>query len=216
MSKLISCKACSKQIAKGVKKCPDCGKDQRNWLMRHKILSFLAGIILISIISASIGGGDTTTTTTDGEQTVKAKSKTEETIYKTGDTFKQGEQLEISVTDFEEMDSIGDPDLFGKKASEGGTLAAIQYTLKNISNEPVGMFDYPSVNLMDENGTKYDADVDASASYATETGIDDSKILSDLNPDITVTATSAFEISKEQFAKGKWYIQIGKAKVQIK
>ncbi|MDJ1630451.1 hypothetical protein QNN00_04875 [Bacillus velezensis] len=29
---LVSCKACGKEIAKGVKKCPNCGKDQRNFL----------------------------------------------------------------------------------------------------------------------------------------------------------------------------------------
>lgn len=31
MSKLVSCKACEQEIAKGVKKCPNCGKDQRNF-----------------------------------------------------------------------------------------------------------------------------------------------------------------------------------------
>ena len=44
---LVACKACEKEIAKGVKKCPNCGKDQRNWFMRHKILSFIGAIIII-------------------------------------------------------------------------------------------------------------------------------------------------------------------------
>lgn len=57
---------------------------------------------------------------------------------------------------------------------------------------------------------------DASGSYAVETKIDDSKILSDLNPGITVTGTEVYEISKDAFAKGKWYIQVGDQKVQIK
>lgn len=30
--KLVPCKACGQEIAKGVKKCPNCGKDQRNFL----------------------------------------------------------------------------------------------------------------------------------------------------------------------------------------
>ncbi|MBR8646362.1 hypothetical protein KEH51_29245, partial [[Brevibacterium] frigoritolerans] len=88
--------------------------------------------------------------------------------------------------------------------------------MKNVSDEPVGMFDYPTLNLVDEKGTKYESDIDASSNYTVETGIDNSKILSDLNPDISVTDTQVYEISKEKFATGKWYIQVGDAKVQIK
>nr|WP_289214195.1 hypothetical protein [Halobacillus campisalis] len=62
----------------------------------------------------------------------------------------------------------------------------------------------------------YDSDVDASSGYAVETDIDNSKILSDLNPDISVTAIEVYEVSKERFAQGKWYIQIGEEKVQLK
>ena len=54
MSQLVACKACGKEIAKGVKKCPNCGKDQRNWFMRHKILSFIGILVILGIIG-SIG-----------------------------------------------------------------------------------------------------------------------------------------------------------------
>ncbi|MEA4826468.1 MAG: hypothetical protein VB130_07525, partial [Clostridium sp.] len=54
MSKLIKCKTCGQEIAKGVKKCVHCGKDQRNFFMKHKILT---GIIVLAILGgiASIG-----------------------------------------------------------------------------------------------------------------------------------------------------------------
>lgn len=55
MEKLTNCKACGKEIAKGVKKCPHCGKDQRNFVMKHKIFSALAVIVII-IVASSIGG----------------------------------------------------------------------------------------------------------------------------------------------------------------
>lgn len=54
---MTNCKACNKEIAKGVKKCPNCGKDQRNFFMRHKILTG----ILVFVILASIGGGKSET-----------------------------------------------------------------------------------------------------------------------------------------------------------
>ncbi|MGF6950100.1 hypothetical protein QF028_002605 [Neobacillus sp. B4I6] len=209
MANLVKCKACGKEIAKGVKKCPHCGKDQRNWFMRHKIMTFIGAIILLAIIGSALSGGDDTAKDSNNKQGTK------ETVYKVGEVVKT-DNLEITVTKSEEKDVIGDPEFLGKKASEGATLVAIQYKMKNISDKPVGAFDYPTINLIDEKGTKYDPDVDASAAYATETGIDNSKIMSDLNPGITVTGTDVYEISKDQFAKGKWFIQIGDDKVQIK
>ncbi len=49
---MTKCKACGGDIAKGVKKCPHCGKDQCNFFMRHKIITgFLILIILGSVLS---------------------------------------------------------------------------------------------------------------------------------------------------------------------
>lgn len=208
MAELVKCKACNKEIAKGVKKCVGCGKDQRNWFMRHKIMTFIGAIILLVIV-VNMGGGS-------GDEKVTATNKTEkDTVYNVGDTIK-AKKLEVTVTKFEEMDQIGDPSFLGKKASDGGTLVAIQYTMKNVSDEPVGMFSYPSVNLVDEKGTKYDSDIDGTSAYAVETKIDNSKMFSDLNPDISVTSVKVYEVSKTKFAEGTWFIKIGDSKVKIK
>lgn len=219
MSQLVACKACGKEIAKGVKKCPNCGKDQRNWFMRHKILSFIGAIIVLSIIVSALGGGgeDTATDTGNNETTNQASKEAApaEKVYGLNEVV-PADQAEITVTKMEELSVIGDPDFLGKEASQGATLVAIQYTVKNVSDEPMGMFDYPTIQLVDEKGTKYDSDLDASGSYAVETGIDNSKVLSDLNPGITVTGTEVYEVSLDSFAQGSWYIQIGDEKVQLK
>lgn len=52
--KLTNCKACGKELAKGVKKCIECGKDQRNFFMRHKILTGFLVLFIIGFIG-SIG-----------------------------------------------------------------------------------------------------------------------------------------------------------------
>lgn len=207
MSKMVACKACEKEIAKGVKKCPNCGKDQRNWFMRHKIMTFL-GVVILLVIFASVAGGG-------GDETADSNGDKEEVIYEIGDVIEE-KQLEVTVIKMEEFEEIGDPEFFGKVASDGATLVAIQYTMKNISDEPVGMFSYPSIKLVDEDGTEYSTDVDTSSSYATETKIDNSKVLSDLNPDISVTGVDAYEVSKSKFEEGNWYIKVGNSKVQIK
>ncbi|PIC69204.1 hypothetical protein CSV77_14805 [Sporosarcina sp. P16b] len=217
MSSLVKCKACDNDIAKGVKKCPQCGKDQRNWFMRHKIMTFL-GALLVLIIISSLGGGngtDTDETAVANEQTKANDEKKEEFIYSVGDTINI-KQLDITLTQVEELTQIGDPQFLGKKAPEGSVLVAVQYTMKNVSDKPVGMFSYPTVNLVDGNETKYSSDFDGSVAYSVETGIDDSKAVSDLNPDISVTKVEVYEVSETRFAEGDWYIQLGKEKIKVK
>ncbi|MED4002641.1 hypothetical protein [Priestia aryabhattai] len=64
--------------------------------------------------------------------------------------------------------------------------------LITLDNKPLNAFSIPSINLADENGTKYDTDIDATSNYAVETNIDDSKIASDLNPGIKVIDVDVF------------------------
>lgn len=210
---LGNCKTCGKEIAKGVKKCPHCGKDQRSFFMRHKILSFIAVLILFGIIGSALGGGEEASTEGESAATASAPAK-EEKEYKVGEAI-PADKVEITVTKFEEKDQVGN-EYINKAVSEGGTFVAIQYKLKNTSKKPVGMFDYPAVLLVDEEGTEFDADIDASSNYALETNVDNGKIASDLNPGITVTETKVFEVAKESFATGKWFIKIGDEKVLLK
>ncbi len=214
-NKLGNCKTCGKEIAKGVKKCPHCGKDQRSFFGRHKILSFIGILILVGIIGSALGGGEEEVSKADGTSTTTAAAPAkEEKVYKVGETV-PADKVEITVTKFEEKAQVGN-EYLNKDVSEGGTFVAIQYKIKNTSKKPVGMFDYPAVTLVDEEGTAYDADIDASSNYAIETNVDNAKIASDLNPGITVTDTKVFEVSKESFAAGKWFIEVGGEKVQLK
>lgn len=51
------CKACKSDIDAKATKCPKCGTDQRNWFMKHKIITgILVVIIFFGIIGASSSG----------------------------------------------------------------------------------------------------------------------------------------------------------------
>lgn len=213
-NKLVTCKACGKEIAKGVKKCPHCGKDQRSFFGRHKILSFIGVLIFLGIVGSALSGGGEETSNGGGSSTPASSPAKEEKVYKAGEAV-QSDNVEITVTKFEEKDQVGN-EFINKAVSEGGTFVAIQYKIKNISKKPIGMFDYPAVSLVDEEGTEYEADIDASSNYAVETNVDNAKIASDLNPGISVTDTKVFEVSKESFASGKWFIKVGDEKVELK
>lgn len=55
---LVACKACGKEIGKGVKKCPQCGTDQRNFFMKHKIITGVLVLVVLGVVGSALGGGD--------------------------------------------------------------------------------------------------------------------------------------------------------------
>lgn len=63
MSKLVICKSCGKEVAKGAK-CPNCGHDQRNFFMKHKIITVILAIVIIGGIGSATNKGSTTTAST--------------------------------------------------------------------------------------------------------------------------------------------------------
>lgn len=73
---MTTCKTCGKEIAKGVKKCPNCGKDQRSFFMKHKIISSIGIIIILCMIGKAFGGnGSSTSSDTKKEANTAAVSK---------------------------------------------------------------------------------------------------------------------------------------------
>ena len=58
MSKLVGCKSCGKEVAKGSKSCPSCGKDNRNFFSKHKIITGILVLVIIFIIGGAAGSGD--------------------------------------------------------------------------------------------------------------------------------------------------------------
>ncbi len=162
----------------------------------------LVVIIVIGAIAGS-GGSDSQsgTSSTSQEQRQAEQAK----VYATNETV-ASKNMELTVTSVAEKASVGGQYL-NEKPSEGGTLVAVNWQYKNTSSEPIGTFSQPSIKLVDSNGVEYSSDGGKSASYATEIKLD-RKILSDLNPGITVKDASVFEVSKESYAQGEWFVVI--------
>ncbi|KZL93576.1 DUF4352 domain-containing protein [Clostridium magnum] len=211
MSKMKNCKVCGNQIAKGVNKCVHCGKDQRNFFMKHKIITIILGLVILGGIGSGMGGDKdnatktSTASTKETTQSKSAESKKEDPVYKVGDVIKT-DKFEVTIVSIEEKAQVGG-EYIKKTPSEGGTYIAVQFQYKNISDKPVGSFSKPSINLTDKSGTKYKADIDASSTFATEVN-PDRKIVSDLNPGITVKDADVFEISKDSYSKGGWKLLV--------
>ncbi len=55
------CKSCQTEIDSKAKKCPHCQADQRNWFVKHKIITVILALVLIGVISGGAKGNNTTT-----------------------------------------------------------------------------------------------------------------------------------------------------------
>jgi len=180
---------------------------------RKKLLIVLGVIIVIIIIAASTGGKDSASTTPTSSTSSKNNQPVEK-IYTLNEVVSTSSGIEVTVTKAEQRNTVGST-YIQKKVSEGGVFICIDYKMKNVSDKPVGTFSLPSIYLIDEKGTKYDADIDASSSYAVEKD-NNGKILSDLNPGIATTDSKVFEISKDLYDSGKWYVLVdNKEKVAL-
>ena len=67
MSKMVKCKVCGKEISKGAK-CPNCGKDSRCFVSRHKVLTVIGGLVIIGALG-SVTGGNSNNKISDSKQT---------------------------------------------------------------------------------------------------------------------------------------------------
>lgn len=198
------CPKCQENIQSGAKKCKHCGADLRNWFVRHKVWTgILAFIVLVIVISAVGGEEDKNNNSSDYSGAEQAQQK--ETTYQVGEVI-PADQLEITITNAEERNQVGSG-FIKEQPSEGATLVVVDWKYKNVSSEPLKSFSNPSIKLVDENGVEYEADLGKTSTYATEQDLD-RKILSDLNPGITVRDADVFEVSKEAFSDGEWKLRV--------
>ena len=71
------CKSCQTNIDDKAKKCPNCKTDQRNWFVRHKILTSILAVIVLVIIGSALGSSKDSkngSTATGGSSNSQAKT----------------------------------------------------------------------------------------------------------------------------------------------
>ena len=156
----------------------------------------LTGLSIVAILFAAA-------LATDGSETSTRKA-----ISTAINTPATAGAVEVTVTEVEYRSGLGN-EFFGSKASDAAVYVCVHYSIKNISDKPLPVISFsgPSqpgnLELISPTGTHYDLDLGASASYATELD-SNSKILSDLNPGLTVRDADVFEISRDAASKSGW------------
>ncbi|WP_243444964.1 Ltp family lipoprotein [Romboutsia maritimum] len=137
-----NCKACGKEVAKNAKSCPNCGKDQRNFFMRHKVITFILVIFVLSGIGSGMGGNSTTPTTDNSGTTETAKIEatetkkdvpTEEKVEKDVPTeYKSALKKAKTYSDTMSMSKNGVYDQLTSEYGEKFPQEAAQYAIDNV------------------------------------------------------------------------------------
>ena len=209
MSKLIKCKSCNAEIASTAKTCPSCGAKNKKPLYKKWWFWLIAVIIVAALFSGS--ENETPSVNTENEtasvntEKSSTKSAPQETVYSVGDVITT-DKYEICVKSINTRTSVGGQYL-SKTPADGGVYVTVDWEYKNITDKPISSFSLPQLHMLDKNNVKYDSDLDASVYYATEIKLD-TKVLSDLNPQIKVTDAEVFEISKELYDGGGFSVMI--------
>ena len=131
MSKMVKCKVCGKEISKGAK-CPNCGKDSRCFVSRHKVLTVIGGLVIIGALG-SVTGGNSNNKISDSKQTsvsVENSDSKQTSVSNENSNKKQMEpELNISATElinaYKENEIKADKMYKGKIIEVNGIVDAI-------------------------------------------------------------------------------------------
>ncbi len=113
------CKECGTEISKDAKTCPKCGKDQRNFFVKHRGITAILLIALICVaVAASNGTNNNSTTPASTNTTVQKQEKA---------TLEKFNKIETGMTYQEVVDIMGEEGTLSTESSYGSQTMKIYY-----------------------------------------------------------------------------------------
>ena len=119
MSKMVKCKVCGKEISKGAK-CPNCGKDSRCFVSRHKVLTVIGGLVIIGALG-SITGGNSNNKISDSKQTSVSveNSDSKQTSVSNENSNKKQMEPELNISASELINAYKENEVKADKMYKG-------------------------------------------------------------------------------------------------
>lgn len=175
MANMINCKACNKEIAKGVNKCIHCGKDQRNFFMKHKVLTIILALVILGGIGSAMGGDEdvastTATGTTVTDKPVEVKKEEPKEFYALNEEVKLNDAI-VKVTNVEKSNG-SDYD----KPKDGMEFVIVTVFIKNGGNSEISYnpYDFKMQNskgqITDEGFTTVNSDTQLNSGNLASNG----------------------------------------------
>ena len=178
------CQDCKQEVSTADRVCPSCGKEQKSWFNKNKIIIFI-GVVLLGIITTAL------VVRSNGTNVIKTDI----------DVFKS-DYYEIKITSIEGESQVGKQSP-KRKPQEGYTYVVVNYQFTNISGKPLAQYESPDFELIDNNKSKYAINFNGTYYYREEKNLD--KFLDfDFNPGVTYKSAYVFEVPKKQFKAGGW------------
>ncbi len=146
------CTSCRKEIDSKATKCPHCQTDQRNWFIKHPILTIILVLFILGIIGANSGTKKIGTTGTSGnEASQPTTSEAPPTkTYKMGDLVDlNGKTMAVNAV----ADYISGNQFLIPKS--GNKFVAVDITLQNNSKDPY-IYNALEFKLHDNQDYSYD------------------------------------------------------------
>ena len=192
------CRTCGKAIGRKAHVCEHCGEKQKKTTGEWFIILFVL-FFFLKVISNTIDLFPSKLEEAKKEKIATTENYNLKQVAET-DKFK------IAVVSIEEKNEL--KSIFAQQTpAKGGVYIAVVWNYKNITEKPINSSNFPRIKLVDEAGTEYSQDYEATINFSNEIN-KDTKILSDLNPDIMVTDAQIFEVSKEKFNINTWKVLI--------
>ena len=119
MSKMVKCKVCGKEISKGAK-CPNCGKDSRCFVSRHKVLTVIGGLVIIGVLG-SVTGGNSNNKISDSKQASVSieNSDSKQTSVSNENSNKKQMEPELSISATELINAYNENEVKADKMYKG-------------------------------------------------------------------------------------------------
>ena len=190
---LVKCKSCEKEIAKGVKKCVNCGADQRNFFGRHKIITGLAVLIILGGIGSAMGGGDTTTASKASSSSSTPVSDNGSPVAKVESApTTEGISSDVKIKVLE----VTTPAYTGKegfKSVPQGAFVVVKLSIQNNQKDAISVSD-SSFKLLDKDKREFSSSSDGN--IGLEMTEKKTLMFVNVNPGNTIEGYIAYDVPK--------------------
>jgi RNA polymerase subunit RPABC4/transcription elongation factor Spt4 len=113
------CRECGTEISKDAKMCPKCGKDQRNFFVKHRGITAIIAIIIICVaVAASNGTNNNTISTSTNNITIQKQEKA---------TLEKFNKIETGMSYQEVVDIMGEEGILSTESSYGSQTMKVYY-----------------------------------------------------------------------------------------
>ena len=189
------CKSCQKEIDNKAKKCPYCQADQRNWFMRHPILTGILVLFIIGMIGAA-GGGNKSKSGTSSNTAVNTAS-TNGTQQNTVKEYGLNEQVQdgdlaFTVTNVTTAKTLGNS--FTQKNAQG-TFYVVTLKIENKGNKTT-TFDSSMGKVTDDKGREFERSIEGQTAKGMAQGNVD-LFLQQIQPSLSVTGDLVFDLPSD-------------------